>query len=346
MPPPLFTALLLHWFHQHGRKTLPWQEDIHPYRVWVSEIMLQQTQVKTVIPYFERFMQRFPDLASLAAATQEEVLFYWAGLGYYARGRNLHHAAQKIMRDYGGCFPQELAALQSLPGLGRSTASAILAICNGQRLPILDGNVKRVLSRYFGISGYPGDKKVEALLWQKAADLLPHADIPAYTQAIMDLGALICLPRNPQCCKCPVQKDCFALQHQQTSTLPTAKPKKAYPTKEAYFALILQDDKLLLEKRPPKGIWGGLWCPPEFDTKAELTTFLQGYPATASETRTHLFTHYRLLFTPYWAKVDTQFCHDKNQVWIPMSNLGSQPVARPIQILLHAAPLLQKKMSL
>jgi A/G-specific adenine glycosylase len=194
-----FANQLLAWFHQHGRKTLPWQQNVHPYSVWVSEIMLQQTQVKTVIPYFERFMLRFPDIQTLAMASEDQVLALWAGLGYYARGRNLHRTAQIIVSEYQGQFPKNIMQVQSLPGLGRSTASAILAICEGQALPILDGNVKRVLARYCGISGYPGDKKIEAQLWQQATAFLPHTEIPDYTQAIMDLGALICLPKNPRC---------------------------------------------------------------------------------------------------------------------------------------------------
>ena len=332
MPP--FSSQLLHWFHQHGRKTLPWQQDIHPYRVWVSEIMLQQTQVKTVIPYFERFMARFPNIYTLAEASEDQVLVLWAGLGYYARGRHLHRAAQIIVSDFGGQFPQELAPLQNLPGLGRSTASAILAICNHQALPILDGNVKRVLTRYCGIVGYPGDKKIEAQLWQKAAQLLPKEAIPDYTQAIMDLGAMICLPRNPHCLICPVQTHCVAYLTGQTTSLPTPKPKKGIPTKEAAFVIVKYQESILLEKRPSKGIWGGLWCLPEFTTPADLNAFVQDRPIRILKTRTHVFTHYRLLFTPYILEVDQAFCHDKNQQWVPLNTLQNYALPAPIQVLL------------
>ena len=329
-----FSSSLLRWFHQHGRKTLPWQHDIHPYRVWVSEIMLQQTQVKTVIPYFERFMARFPDIHTLAAATEDQVLNLWAGLGYYARGRNLHRAAQQIVSEWNGKFPEQLSQLQSLPGLGRSTASAILAICAGQPLPILDGNVKRVLTRYCGITGYPGDKKIETQLWHKAEQFLPQKEIPDYTQAIMDLGALICLPRNPQCQVCPVQTHCVAYLTEQTAQLPTPKPKKTIPTKEVAFVIVRYQDSVLLEKRPSQGIWGGLWCLPEFKSEAELNAFLQNRSTVILKAKTHLFSHYRLLFTPHLVEVDQPFCHDKNQQWVSLNALQDYALPSPIAALL------------
>ncbi|MCX7123459.1 MAG: A/G-specific adenine glycosylase [Gammaproteobacteria bacterium] len=336
-----FASLLLHWFHQHGRKTLPWQQDIHPYRVWVSEIMLQQTQVKTVIPYFERFMEAFPDIQSLALATEDQVLKHWAGLGYYARGRNLHRSAQIIQSEWGGQFPQALSQVQSLPGLGRSTASAILAICMSQPHPILDGNVKRVLARYFGISGYPGDKKIEAQLWEKAEACLPQQDIPDYTQAIMDLGAMICLPRNPQCAQCPVQKNCIANATHQTASLPTPKPKKAVPTKTAFFVIARYRDHILLEKRPSKGIWGGLWCPPEFTTEIDLNAFIHNRSIQILAPRQHQFTHYRLLFTPYLMEAETAFCHDKIHLWVPIKELSQYAFPAPISLILPIPPLME-----
>jgi A/G-specific adenine glycosylase len=365
-----FSSALLQWFERHGRKTLPWQnglqDNIAPvlgqrllpaqtgpryaaelasvsaapaqeqyYRVWVSEIMLQQTQVKTVIPYFKRFMARFPNIQSLAAAQEEDVLALWAGLGYYARGRNLHRAAQLIMAEHGGAFPHTLTELQALPGLGRSTASAILAICEGQRLPILDGNVKRVLSRYHGIHGYPGDKKIETILWQYAEAALPlEREMPAYTQAIMDLGALTCLPKNPQCQQCPVQEDCIAYATEQTAILPTPKPKKIIPTKQAWFVIAKNKDRVLLEKRPSKGIWGGLWCLPEFTLKTSLNAFVQNHPLTILEPRPHQFTHYRLILNPCLIHVDQSFCHDKNQHWISLKQLDQYGLPAPILTLL------------
>ncbi len=330
-----FASHLLTWFHQHGSKDLPWQRDIHPYRVWVSEIMLQQTQVKTVIPYFERFIARFPDIQALAQASEDQVLALWAGLGYYARGRNLHRAAQKIMTEYQGQFPLDSTQVQGLPGLGKSTAHAILAICEGQRLAILDGNVKRVLTRYCGISGYPGNKKIEAQLWQIAESFLPATSLPDYTQAIMDLGAMICLPRNPRCAECPVQQNCIAFAAQQTASLPTPKPKKALPTKEAAFVIAMHQGKVLLEKRPSKGIWGSLWCVPEFTTNMDLQAFIQDRVVTILAPRPHLFTHYRLILTPYVMEVAQPFCHDKNHQWVALDQIAEYGLPAPILLLLR-----------
>jgi A/G-specific adenine glycosylase len=342
MSNPLFSQRLLSWFHQHGRKKLPWQKDLSPYPVWVSEIMLQQTQVKTVIPYFERFMARFPTLQSLAAASQDEVLSLWSGLGYYARGRNLHKTAQ-IIDAYQGHFPTELTALQALPGLGRSTASAILAICFGTQHAILDGNVKRVLTRYLGIEGYPGEREIEARLWQKAEDLLPteKKDIPAYTQAIMDLGAMICLPKNPNCLLCPVKVQCRALQNDQIHMLPTPKPKRAYPTKKAWFVILKSADSIHLIQRPQIGIWGGLWCPPEFPDLASTHAYLNGLgldpkEATTLPQRHHLFTHYRLEFTPLFVQWRAPICHDKLN-WTPLHKISEKGLPAPMSRLIASA---------
>ncbi len=299
-----FSKNLLVWFHHSGRKTLPWQKDRDPYKVWVSEIMLQQTQVKTVIPYFEKFIVRFPTVFDLAKAPVDEVLAQWAGLGYYARARNMHKMAIVLVDKYKGKFPQNLDILQKLPGLGRSTASAVLSICFAKALPILDGNVKRVLTRYLGIAGYPGDPKVENTLWQEAEKLMPKRDIPAYTQAIMDLGALVCVPQKPSCLLCPVQKDCVAFLEGRTTELPTPKPKIAYPTKTASFLILSDGEHVFLEKRLSKGIWGGLWCLPEFKNIEDIRTWcnLRKLKPEIKSERTHLFTHYRLLFTPVVVK--------------------------------------------
>ena len=295
-----FAKNLLTWFRHNGRKALPWQQDHDPYKVWVSEIMLQQTQVRTVIPYFERFLQAFPTIHDLADAPLNDVLTHWAGLGYYARARNLHKTANIIARDYKGKFPKKLQTLVEMPGLGRSTASAILAIAFRQPLPILDGNVKRVLTRYFGINGHPGDKKIEMHLWEKAEQLMPTKEIPSYTQATMDLGAMICTPKSPSCFLCPMQKSCVAFKEGTTAEIPAPKPKVHYPTKTAFFLILTDGNGIYLEQRPQKGIWGGLWCLPEFNRFEDLRQWcsLKRQTFEVLEERMHLFTHYRLRFTP------------------------------------------------
>ena len=226
-----FSDRVLHWFDAHGRKHLPWQQQISAYRVWVSEIMLQQTQVTTVIGYFERFMQRFPDVVTLANAPQDDVLHLWTGLGYYARARNLHKAAQQIATDHGGEFPQTLEQVMALPGIGRSTAGAILSIACGKSHPILDGNVKRVLARYYAIEGWPGKRAVEDTLWQHATENTPATRTNHYTQAMMDLGAMICTRSKPACDKCPLQSDCIAYAQGKQNEYPGKKPKKTLPVK-------------------------------------------------------------------------------------------------------------------
>ena len=303
-----FTPALLEWFRQHGRKHLPWQRDLTPYRVWVSEIMLQQTQVATVIPYYERFMSRFPDVAALAAASMDEVLHLWTGLGYYARGRNLHRAAQRVVAEYGGAFPDTLDSLQSLPGIGRSTAGAILAISMSQRHPILDGNVKRVLTRYFGVSGFPGEAAVEKKLWELAAACTPALGVGDYTQAIMDLGATICVRARPLCAACPVSKDCVAQQKGLQSILPTRRIRKERPQRDAFAVLVVRDDgSVLLEKRPAAGLWGGLWAFPQFDDRALASQWLQerfgGVTEAMSEIYRHAFTHFDLQLHPVIARI-------------------------------------------
>ena len=262
---------LLQWFDQQGRHDLPWQQDKSPYRVWVSEIMLQQTQVQTVIPYFHRFMQRFPRVEDLAAASQEEVLALWAGLGYYARGRNLHKAAQQIVAEYGGEFPRSFEAILALPGIGRSTAGAILSIALQQRYPILDGNVKRVLARLEALETWPGERKTEQALWQLATLLTPAERFDDYTQAIMDLGATICRRSRPQCVQCPWQGYCLAYQRQAVHLYPKPKPKACKPQRHARFWLVEDaQGRILLHRRPEKGIWGGLWCLPQSERTADL----------------------------------------------------------------------------
>lgn len=305
--------------------------------------MLQQTQVTTVIPYFERFMAHFPTLASLAAASQAEVLHLWAGLGYYARGRNLHRAAQILVQDYAGEFPQELVELRKLPGLGRSTASAILAICYAKPHPILDGNVKRVLARYQGLEGYPGDPKIEPVFWRAAEQLLPSVEIPAYTQAIMDLGALICLRKNPACERCPVMAGCVAHASGRTAELPYPRPKKAYPTQYTWLSVLLSERGVWLTPRPETGIWGGLWSLPEAAAEREV---LPQAPVAGKQRwqlapREHLFTHYRLIFTPVITQVAMDFQPDMLGKWVPFSALKDYALPAPIKRLLMEGDLSQ-----
>lgn len=296
-------AAVLAWFDRSGRKHLPWQQDPTPYRVWVSEIMLQQTQVATVIPYYQRFMQRFPDVHALAAAPIDEVLHLWTGLGYYARARNLHRAAQQIVAEHAGVFPDTLEAVQSLPGIGRSTAGAILALSMSQRHPILDGNVKRVLTRCFGIEGFPGEVAIERKLWTLADECTPAERVASYTQAMMDLGATVCVRSRPLCAACPVSAQCIARAEGTQSTLPTPRPKKARPERTAFVVMAVREDGcVLLEKRPPAGIWGGLWTFPQFEDRAVADAWIEAQHGRVKiddlPPYTHSFTHFDLMLQP------------------------------------------------
>ena len=306
MSPSEFQTAVLNWFDQHGRTHLPWQQDISAYRVWVSEIMLQQTQVNTVIPYYLRFMKSFPSVQDLAAAPLDEILHHWTGLGYYARARNLHKTAQQVSSDLNGKFPNTVDQLCKLPGIGRSTAGAIMALAHHQNHPILDGNVKRVLARYAGVSGWPGKKSVEQKLWEIAESLLPDERIANYTQAQMDLGATICKRNKPLCLQCPLNEDCKAFLLGKTELFPTSKPKKEISIRQTHW-LIAQsiNGEILLEQRPASGIWGGLWSFPEFDNSTELTFFsqekLEVNPQEIQQQKQirHAFTHFKLDITPY-----------------------------------------------
>ena len=305
-----FSDRLLAWFERHGRHDLPWQAEQTPYRVWVSEIMLQQTQVSTVIPYYRRFMRRFPDVRALAAAEQDAVLAHWSGLGYYARARNLHKAAGRIVEEFKGEFPRALADLIALPGVGRSTAGAILSLARGRRYPILDGNVKRVLARYHAVAGWPGNRAVENRLWDYAEQHTPARDFAAYTQAIMDLGATICARRRPRCGQCPVQADCAARLSGQQHALPESKPPRPKPRRKTIFA-ILEDKRgrVMLEQRPPAGIWGGLWCFPELASNAAVAEEVRKkYGYHIKETieyapLEHTFSHFHLQIRPLCLKI-------------------------------------------
>ncbi len=299
-----FAATVLEWFDVNGRKELPWQQNPTPYRVWVSEIMLQQTQVATVKPYFERFMQRFASVDLLASATQDEVLALWTGLGYYARGRNLHKAAQIIVHDHNGEFPDTVEGLSALPGIGRSTAGAILSLALNQPTPILDGNVKRVLCRHFCVDGWYGQASVEKTLWALTTALTPHKNTGEFNQAMMDLGATVCTRSKPECGRCPLQKNCQALKTGSPTDWPHKKPKKTKPVRHTLMLLVVKDNAVLLQRRPPSGIWGGLWSLPQFDDIDSLHQFagvLGQYDIEKTEQWyqvKHSFTHFDLTITP------------------------------------------------
>jgi A/G-specific adenine glycosylase len=301
-----FAKTVLAWYDQHGRKTLPWQQQITPYRVWISEIMLQQTQVTTVIPYYERFMASFPDVVSLANASQESVLHHWTGLGYYARARNLHKAAQLVRDQHAGQFPSDFADVLALPGIGRSTAGAILAISTGQRFAILDGNVKRVLARFYAVDGWPGNKKVEDSMWELADALTPSTRLPEYTQVMMDLGATLCTRSKPRCEACPIQSQCLAYAQGRVAELPMRKPKKSIPTRYTNVVLPVYQGRVLMQKRPAEGIWGGLWWFASeqgfTDTEQELTFSRWQTEEVAPEPLTpfkHTFSHFHLQIQPW-----------------------------------------------
>lgn len=299
-----FATRLLNWFDAHGRRDLPWQQPRTAYRVWISEVMLQQTQVATVVPYFHRFVARFPDVATLAAAAVDDVLATWSGLGYYSRARNLHRAARQCVERHGGEVPNTPETLLALPGVGRSTAAAILAQAFGQRAAILDGNVKRVLARHAGIDGHPGQSSIERQLWALAEARLPTVRLADYTQAMMDLGASRCTPKQPQCGDCPVRGDCIALAHDRVMQLPTPKPRKATPIRSITMLVQIDaDDRVLFERRPPTGIWGGLLGLPEYPdaTAARADLLRRGITVSASRVDPpyrHVFTHFRLDIQP------------------------------------------------
>jgi A/G-specific adenine glycosylase len=304
-----FAAALLRWYDQSGRHDLPWQAERSPYRVWIAEIMLQQTQVATVIPYFQRFMARFPDVAALAAAPLDEVLHHWSGLGYYARARNLHRAARTIVMEHGGRFPATHAAVAALPGIGRSTAGAILAQALGQRHPILDGNVKRVLARVHAVPGWPGEAAVERQLWALAEQHTPAARVGDYTQAIMDLGATLCRRARPACEACPVAPGCAARARGRQADFPAPRPRRPRPRRHTRMLLLSDlDGAVLLERRPLQGVWGGLWCPPELGAEAAgdwaarvLGVAVVTAPALPSVR--HGFTHFELEIEPVPARI-------------------------------------------
>lgn len=337
-----FAQQIITWQKQHGRHDLPWQNTRDPYAIWVSEIMLQQTQVTAVIGYYQRFMTRFPSIASLAQAQQDEVLQYWSGLGYYSRARNLHHAAQTIMAEHAGQFPQDFEAIQTLAGIGRSTAAAIASFAFQQVQTILDGNVKRVLARYFAIEGWPSSPKVEKHMWQLAETLLPNDNMVAYTQGLMDLGATLCTRSKPKCQTCPLHTSCSAYAQGLVKLLPTPKPKKISPQKYTTMLIFKKGRDILLEKRPSKGIWGGLWSLPEIsmtDIASEVALTRFGIEVEAEEPLDvlhHAFTHYKLAITPQPLQVIGKVpAHSAGQhIWLPIEDAIGAALPTPTRTIL------------
>ena len=345
MTPEQFSAAVLSWYDEHGRKDLPWQQQISPYRVWVSEIMLQQTQVGTVLGYFQRFMQALPTLADLAEADEDEVLHLWTGLGYYTRARNLQKTARILMGEHAGQFPQDVAALAALPGIGRSTAGAIASLSMGLRAAILDGNVKRVLARYLAQEGYPGEPGVARQLWAAAERLLPLERVNHYTQAMMDLGATLCTRSKPSCLLCPVQAGCKAQLLGLQARYPMAKPRKALPQKRTLMPMLAnRDGAILLYRRPPSGLWGGLWSLPELDDLQALGPLADQHRLRLGQSReldglTHSFSHFQLSIEPWLIEVEAAQEHVAEADWL-WYNLATPPrlgLAAPVKKLLKRA---------
>ena len=341
-----FAHRLCAWQRTHGRHGLPWQQGRDPYRIWLSEIMLQQTRVETVIPYYERFLARFPDVGSLAVAPVEDVMALWSGLGYYARARNLHRAACMIMADHAGQFPHRAATIATLPGVGRSTAAAIAAFAFGERVAILDGNVKRVLCRLFGVDGFPGERAVEERLWALAESLLPERDIGRYIQAQMDLGATVCTRSRPACAHCPFQHDCVAYREDRLATLPAPRPKRAVPRRSARYAVILHENAVLLERRPPAGIWGGLLALPEIpDTTDDISAWamarfgLERAQPSPLTPFTHAFTHFVLELQPVLIRSATRppLCADAAALqWLALDAREGAALPAPVRRIVDA----------
>jgi len=343
--PGEFAERILSWQRHHGRTELPWQLDPTPYRVWVSEIMLQQTRVATVIPYFQRFMEPFPELPNLARAPLDQVLHHWSGLGYYARARNLHRAARQAMDHHGGELPDAMESLQALPGIGRSTAGAILSLARGQRQPILDGNVKRVLARCHAVPGWPGKALVLRRLWELSERHTPAVEVGPYNQAMMDLGATLCTRTAPRCGDCPLHNLCLARQQGRQSDYPQPRPRKRQPVRTTHLLLLRSPaGEVLLERRPPSGIWGGLWSLPECKQREEIERHCAerlGFQTAALEfhsPRRHTFTHFHLDYTPVQIRVaqeSSRIAEESGRYWhhpdaLPPGGLAA-PVAKLIE---------------
>ncbi|MES2015176.1 MAG: A/G-specific adenine glycosylase [Pseudomonadota bacterium] len=343
---PAFSQAVVTWQKTHGRHALPWQNTRDAYRIWLSEIMLQQTQVTAVLGYYARFLERFPTLESLACAPSEDVMAQWSGLGYYTRARNLHACARRVVAEYGGVFPGDPALLAELPGIGRSTAAAIAAFSCGARAAILDGNVKRVFARVFGIEQFPGLKVVEDGLWRRANALLPEQDIESYTQGLMDMGATLCTRSKPDCARCPLRDRCVAHASGRTAELPVRKPKKTIPEKQAALLLVLDGGQVLLQQRADSGIWGGLMSLPELDghgARGEIDAAAIGAAARAygdvEEVQAllplvHVFTHYRLHIAPFKVALSSRAGTPEGYQWWDLAAIAQAPLPAPVKKLL------------
>jgi A/G-specific adenine glycosylase len=338
-----FSQRIIDWQRAYGRHDLPWQRNHDPYAIWVSEIMLQQTQVATVISYYERFLARFPTVRSLACAQEDAVLQLWSGLGYYSRARNLHRAAQVLVSRYDGHFPRDPQSLAELPGIGRSTAAAIAALAFGVRAAILDGNVKRVLCRAFGVDGDPGSAATTGALWPLAQRLLPAENIEAYTQGLMDLGATLCVRRSPQCPICPLRSDCVALRLGRIDELPRARVRPPRPERNVVMLMLQHASCVLLEKRPAAGIWGGLWCFPEAALDADHNHLCaQRFGAAGIRIEplpvlAHAFTHFRLRIHPLRIDVGrlSPRAAEPGAVWLPLDEARAAAIPSPVRRLLE-----------
>jgi A/G-specific adenine glycosylase len=339
-----FAKKIIVWQKNEGRHDLPWQNTRDPYRIWLSEVMLQQTQVAAVVPYYERFLVRFPDFATLAAASLDEVMPFWAGLGYYARARNLHRGAQQIMAVHGGVFPKEFDAIHSLSGIGRSTAAAISAFAFGERRAILDGNVKRVFARHFCVEGDVKSKSVEEQLWLLAEAQLPRTEIESYTQGLMDLGATLCKRSRPDCQHCPVKKSCVALEQGKVEMLPGKSKTRELPHRQTRMLVIISSGEVLLEKRPPAGIWGGLWSLPELPVDADMFKTLQaryGLKSRASREMpqvNHSFTHFSLAIFPIEitpAKIPLR-AMQPGLIWLNLDDAVNAAIPAPVKRILKS----------
>jgi A/G-specific adenine glycosylase len=344
VPAGAFSRALIAWQKRHGRHDLPWQRSHDAYAVWLSEIMLQQTQVSAVIPYYRRFLDRFPTVGALAAAGEDDVLALWSGLGYYSRARNLHRAAKTVVEVHDSRFPRTSEGLMALPGIGRSTAAAILVFAFGRRAAILDGNVKRVLARLCGIDGYPGDSAVAARLWAEAGRLLPETGLRAYTQGLMDLGAMVCIRRKPRCDACPVQALCAAHAQDRVAELPSPKPRKALPQRRTMMLVLRHAGEILLEKRPSEGIWGGLWCFPEAGIDDDAVQVCRQRFSASVEVAdplpviAHGFTHFRLDILPQPVNVRRwpQHAAEPGLMWLTPEDALSAAIPKPVRDIVRA----------
>ncbi len=340
-----FASSIASWQRRAGRHGLPWQDSTDAYRIWLSEIMLQQTQVATVVQYYERFLERFPTVEALAAAGQDEVMPYWAGLGYYARARNLHRCAQQVCEHWKGRFPESVDDLVQLPGIGRSTASAIAAFAYGKRSPIMDGNVKRVFARYFGIEGDPSLRANEKIFWQTAETALdiapPELDMTAYTQGLMDLGATICTRSRPACTRCPLASGCYAYQTGSQDRLPTRRPRKTPDQRPCVMLILEREGKILLEKRPSTGIWGGLLSLPQYDDIEAMESACLNWGLDVSQAQkmaglSHAFSHFTLHIEPWLLQdASTKVAEPSvGHIWMPRQELSQAALPAPVSKLL------------